>query len=136
MKTKKKVVGFSLLLFLAFLICTPTCWAKSKGYLYVVGYSFAEKKAYLSNVIMQKVRDVSYDEEEYVTEVKLLQKIEARFQKYLTSDMQLNASQYTVAVRGAYKSDAIAQEKIETEIRQYVNRGYTATVLKNFVYAD
>lgn len=135
MKTKK-LAGFSLLLFLAFLICTPTCWAKSKGYLYVVGYSFVEKKAYISNVIMQKVRNVSYDEEEYVTEVKLLQKIEARFQKYLASDMRLNTSQYTVAVRGAYKSEAIAQEKIETEIRQYVKRGYTATVLKNFVYAD
>lgn len=135
MKTKK-IAGFSLLLFLAVLICAPTCWAKSKGYLYVVGYSFIEKKAYISNVIMQKVRNVSYDEEEYVTEVKLLQKIEAQFQKYLASDMRLNTSQYTVAVRGAYKSEAIAQEKIEAEIRQYVKRGYTATVLKNFVYAD
>jgi hypothetical protein len=71
-----------------------------------------------------------------MTEIELLQKIEARFQKYLASDRGLTASQYTVAVRGAYKSEATAQAKIDTEMRQYVKRGYTATVLKDFVYSD
>jgi hypothetical protein len=131
-----KIVGCSLLLFLAFLIWAPTCWAKSKGYIYVVGYSFAEKKAYFSNIIVQKVRNVPYDEEEYATEVGLLQKIEARFQELLVSDMQLTTSQYTVAARGAYKNEAIAKAKIDTEMRQYVKRGYTAKVLKDFIYSD
>ena len=131
-----KALRFSLLLFLVCLIAAPPCLAKAKGYLFVVGYSFAHKKVFLSRVMMQKVRNVSYSNEEYVTEVVLLQKMESQFQSFLTSSEGVKTSDYTVSVRGAFKSEAIAKKRLAEEKERYESRGYTSKVLNNFVFND
>jgi hypothetical protein len=132
----KPTLRFTLLLSLVFLIGAPPCWAKAKGYLYVVGYSFAKKKVYFSHVIMQKVRNKSYSEEEYVTEVELVQKMESQFQKHLSSTVGVNLQEYTVSARGAFKNQALAEERLKKERDRFLNKGYMATVLTGFVYND
>ncbi len=132
----KQTVRFGLLLSMAFLIAAPPCWAKAKGYLYVISYSFAQKKIFLSNVITERVRDVSYSDEEFVTEVELIQKMEAQFQEHLASAAGVKPSEYTTAVRGAYKSKGIAEKRLKEERERYLQKGYSAKVLSDFTYSD
>ena len=132
----KQTLRLSLLLLMTFLIAAPPCWAKAKGYLYVISYSFTQKNIFLSTIIIQKVRDVSYSEEEYVTEVDLIQKMEAQFQQHLSNAAGVNTSEYTIAVRGAYKSKAIAEIRMKEERERYLKKGYSAKVLTGFTYSD
>ena len=132
----KQTVRFTLLLLMIFLITAPACWAKTQGYLYVISYSFTEKKVFLSPIIIQKVRDVSYSEEEYVTEVELIQKMEAQFQQHLSSAAGVNPSKYTMSVKGAYKSKAIADMKVKKERERYLKKGYSVKVLTGFSYSN
>lgn len=133
---KTKAFRLSLLFIFVFLISAQPCWAKAKGYLYVVGYSFSQKKVFFSSVIMQKVRNVSYDEQEYVTGIKLIREMESQFQKYLVSTVWINPEEYTIATRGAYKKKEIAEKAIENDKGIYLNKGYQASVLNSFVYED
>lgn len=133
---KTKAFRLSLLLFFTLLISAPPCWAKSKGYLYVVGYSLSQKKVFFSSVVMQKVRNVSYSEEEYVTDIKLVREMESQFQKYLVSTVWINPEEYTISARGAYKGKDIAEKAFETDKGIYLNKGYEASVLRSFVFDD
>lgn len=132
----KQMIRFALLLSMALLIAAPPCWAKAKGYLYVISYSFAQKKVFLSKVITQNVRDVSYSDEEYVTEVELIQKMESQFLQHLVSVAGVNPSEFTTAARGAYKSKAIADMRFKEERERYLKSGYSAKVLSDFEYSD
>ncbi len=131
----KQTVRFVLLLSVALLIAAPPCWAKTKGYLYVISYSFAQKKIFLSQIVIQKVRDVSYSDDEFVTEVELIQKMEAQFKEHLFA-AGVNASEYTTAVRGAFKTQAIADGRRQKERERYLKKGYAATVLTNVQFKD
>lgn len=132
----KQSLRIGVFLTLAFLICAPPCWAKTDGYLYVVGYSIAKKKVYFSSVIIEKVRDVSYSDEEFVTEVELIQKMEAQFQSHLAATTKLNPAEFTITVRGAYKSKAIADLRFKEERERFINRGFAAVVFTGFIYSD
>lgn len=133
---KTKAFRLSFLLFLALLISAPPCWAKAKGYLYVVGYSFSQKKVFYSSVVMQKVQNVSFSEQEYQTGVELIRALESQFQKYLVSTVWINPQEYTISTRGAYKKKEFAEKAIEDEKVVYLNKGYQASVLNSFVYED
>lgn len=126
----------SILILLAFLIIAPPCWAKEKGYLYVVGYSFSQKKVFYSSVVMQKVPNVSYDEREYTTDIMLIRDMESQFQKYLVSTVWINPEEYTISARGAYKRKEFAEKAIEDDKGIYLNKGFQASVLNSFVYED
>lgn len=133
---KSKLLRVSLFGLLVILISAGSCWAKTDGYLYVVGYSFFEKKAFFSGVIVQKVRDVSYSSEEYVTEIELVRKMESRFKSFLTNSMRLDASKYTISVRGAYKSQAVAGNKLAEEQNQLTQKGFTVSAAAGFIYLE
>jgi hypothetical protein len=126
----------ALLILIALLFAAPPCWAKANGYCYVVGYSYKLKKAFFSPVFMQKVRDISYSDEEYTTEVELIQKIESQFQSYLSIGQQVNSDDYTITARGAYKNQNIAIKRLTTERDNYKKKGFKATVLKGFKIQD
>jgi hypothetical protein len=132
----KQSAWFVLLLSTAFLIASPPCWAKSKGYLYVISYSLAQKRIFLSQVITQNVRDKSFNDEEYVSDIDLLQKMEAQFQQHLASVADVDTSAYTAAARGAYKTRAIADRHRNKEKERYLKRGFTVKVLSDFKYSD
>lgn len=132
----KQTARLTLLLSLAFLVAAPPCWAKAKGYLYVISYSFAQKKVFLSPVIIQKVRNASYSDEEYVTDVELIQKMETQFQQHLSSATGEDPSKYTTAVRGAFKSKGIADARFKKERERYLKKNYSAKVLSSFKYSD
>jgi hypothetical protein len=132
----KQTARFTLLLSMALLMASPPCWAKSKGYLYVISYSLAQKKIFLSQVITQKVRDISFNDEEYVSDIDLLRKMESQFQQHLASVADVDASAYTTAARGAYKTQAIADKHRDQEKARYLKRGFTVKVLSDFAYSD
>lgn len=119
-----KSVHFKTLIFmLVVMFCAPPCFAKSQadGYFYVVAYSYQDKMAYHSPIFIQKIRDCSYSDKEYCTEVALLQKIEAAFKKHIGQTTEVKLSRYTLSTRGAYKSLVIAQKQLAAELKRYTS---------------
>lgn len=120
---KFKTFRFFSLVLLVLLFSAPPCLAKTTGYFYVVAYSYQEKRAYCSSVITDKVRAKSYSDEEYVTDMKVLLKIETAFQKHIAGTTSKALSRYTVTARGAYKSFEIAKQKLDAESARYTKSG-------------
>ena len=133
---KKNLIRTALYILAALLLFAPASWAKSKGFCYIVGYSFAEKKAFFTPIIIQKVKSKSYSDEEFVTDVELIQKLESQFQSYLSGLVSLDVKRYTISARGAYKSSAIATQKHKDEMGLYEARGYTVKLVKDFRFVD
>jgi hypothetical protein len=133
---KTKTIWAALFIFTAMLLIATSSWAKEDGYCYIVGYSYKEKTAYFSPIIVQKVNDTSYNDEQYVSDVELIQKLESQFQSYLSRSVDLNAGQYTISSRGAYKSNIIANGKLKKETDQYKNMGFTIKMAENFVFKN
>lgn len=110
--------------------------AEADGNLYVVGYSWDKKKAFFSPILVQSVKDVSFSDEEYVTDVDLLQKMESQFAKHLVDNNGIKISDYTIAVRGAYKKKAFATKRLKKEMRRFRKKGCDIRVVTNFKYSD
>jgi hypothetical protein len=111
-------------------------WAKAKGFCYVIGYSYLEKTAFFSPVIVQKVDSTSYNSEEYVSDVELVRSLESQFSSRLSQIVHLDTGRYTVSARGIYKSNAIAGEKLNTEMNDYKARGFAVKSIQDFVLTN
>lgn len=131
---KSHVLKAAVLILCAMLLSASPCWAEADGYCYVVGYSYKLKKAFFTRVFMQSVRDVSYSDEEYTTDVELIQKMESQFQSYLSSNQNIDVGQYTITARGAYKNEGIAMKRLFIERDNYKKKGFTAIIVKDFKY--
>jgi hypothetical protein len=133
----KKILTSSMLCILVVLLLfAPSCWAKSKGYCYIVGYSYAEKKAFFSPILIQKVDSKSYNAEEFATDMGLIRNLETQFQSHLSSQVSLDAGRYTISARGAYKNDTIANGKYKDEMDLYAAKGFAVKIVKDFKFSD
>lgn len=129
-RSRTAVIVFAVLAIV--LGSTTPCWAEAEGYCYVVGYSYKLKQAFFSTVFMQMVRDVSYSDEEYTTDVELIQRMETQFQRHMVTRQNVDASQYTITARGAFKNETIGLKRLMTERSNYKKKGFKTTVLKTF----
>ena len=120
-------------LFIAILltISVPPCFAKAKGYCYVVAYSYRQKIVIFTPVFTKEVNDKSYNEEEFIVDVELIQKMESSFENHVRSAMNVNADDLTVSARMAYKSLEIAKKRLEAEKQEYINKAWEIKVAAN-----
>lgn len=130
----KKHLKVAILVVLVVAFFAPSCLAKAKGYFYVVAYSYQDKTVYCSSIFIEKVRDISYSDEEFVAEVKLLRKIETAFEKYLAGIANTDLSKYTLGGRGAYKSLSIAKKRQDNEKKDFTKKGMVIKDTPNFEF--
>lgn len=122
-------------LVLGLLIGASPCLASENGYCYIVGYSLAKKVVYFTPVLVEKVDGKSYSAEEFVADVELIDKMESAFQKYLQR-VAMNATDFTVSARVAYKSQAIAQKRLDKERSNFKRREFTINTASDFNFKN
>ncbi|BBO70080.1 hypothetical protein DSCA_40100 [Desulfosarcina alkanivorans] len=120
---KRTGLKLSIIIALAIVFSAPSCWAKEKGYCYIVSYGLREKTAYITPVFVAKVSGATYSEEEFVADIELIRKMEGQFQNYL-SGKGLNTADYVTSARVAYRSQAIAEKYRADEKNGLAGRGY------------
>ncbi len=131
-----KIVSLKIALFIALAITfgASPCLAKADGYFFVVAYSYKDKVIYCSSVFSEKVSETSYNDEQYVTDVELLRKIESAFGEYMTQVAKVDMTQYTISYRGAYKNRSIAMKYLEAEKKEHRNKGMVVKVASTFKF--
>lgn len=117
-----------------FAISVPPCFAKAKGYCYVVAYSYRQKIVIFTPVFTKEVNNKSYNEEEFVADVELLQNMESSFENHVRSAMKVNADDLTVSARAAYKSREIAKKRLEAEKQEYIRKAWEIKEAANFSF--
>ncbi len=120
---------------LVFLLSVPACWAKERGYCYVVSSSLRQKIVFFTTVFTATVSGAVYSEEEFVADVELIRDIENQFQRHLTK-IGLNAMDFITEARVAYRTATIAQERLSKEKSAFEGRGYTIKQPGSFQYED
>jgi len=120
---------------LVFLFSVPACWAKKKGHCYIVSYSLRDKVVFFSSVFTAEVSGAVYSDEEFVADVELIRDIENQFQQYLTK-VGLNSMDFTTEARVAYRTPAIAAQRLAKEKSSFEGRGYTIKKTGSFRYTD
>jgi len=126
---------FHLLVVLALILVfgVPSCWAKEKGYCYIVGYSLREKTVQITPVIVTKVSGDVYSDEEFVADVDVIFSMESQFQTYLEK-AGLFSDDTTVEARVAYRSKAIARKHRADEKSGFSRRGFSVNTAATFKY--
>lgn len=132
---KKTCLKVILVMVLAVVFSAPSCWAKEKGYCYIVSYSMQEKAAYITPVFVAKVSGATYSDEEFVADVVLIREMENQFQNYLAGQ-GINTADYVISARVAYRSQAIADKRLVDEKRDFTGRGYTIQDANKFKFKD
>ena len=132
MKTRSM---FYLLVVLALVLVVgaPSCWAKEKGYCYIVGYSLREKTMQISPVIVTNVSGDVYNDEEFVADVDVIFSMESQFQSYLEK-AGLLSDDTTVEARVAYRTKAIARKRWIDEKDDFSHRGFNVNIANKFKY--
>ncbi len=128
---KKTCLKLMVVMVLAVVLSAPSCWAKEKGYCYIVGYSMQEKTAYITPVFVANVSGATYSEEEFVADVVLIRKMEDQFQNYLAGQA-INTADFVVSARVAYRSQAIADKRLADEKSDFTGRGYSIKAANKF----
>lgn len=113
----------------------PPCWAKDKGYCYVVSYSMRDKIVFFTPVFTATVSGAIYSEEEFVADVELIRDMENQFQEHLTN-VGLNRMDYLTEARVAYRSQAIADQRLADEKSRFKGRGYRIKKTGSFQYKN
>jgi hypothetical protein len=119
-----KLLKTLLLMVILFAICVPSCLAKAKGYCYVVAYSYGQKVFVFTPVFTKMVNDKSYNEEEFIVDVELIQKMESSFENHVRGTLNIDAPDLTVSARMAYKSLEIAKTRLDTEKQEYIRKAW------------
>jgi hypothetical protein len=132
---KKTCLKLMVVMVLAVVFSAPSCWAKEKGYCYIVGYSMQEKTAYITPVFVAKVSGATYSEEEFVADVKLIRNMEGQFIKYLAGQ-GLSGAEFVTSARVAYRSQAIADKRLADEKSDFTGRGYTVKDADQFKFKN
>jgi hypothetical protein len=132
---KKIWLKLILVVVLAAVFGAPSCWAKEKGYCYIVGYSMQEKTAYITPVFVATVSGATYSEEEFVADVVLIRKMENQFQNYLAGQ-GINTADFIISARVAYRSQTIADSRLADEKRDFTGRGYTLKDANKYRFKD
>lgn len=132
----KQSLLFAIVILFTISISSIPCWADTNGYFYVVGYSMSKKKVYHSDVVIDKVIDISYSSDEYVTDVELLLKINTAFTNQLRSKIKADPGKLTILVRGPFKTKSIANLRLLEERKRFARSGYDSIVVIDFIYPD
>jgi len=122
-------------LVLVFLFNVPACWAKEKGYCYVVSYSLRDKVVFFTPVFTATVSGAVYSQEEFVADVELIRDIENQFQQYL-SKVGLTIMDYVTEARVAYRTATIASQRLEKEKSSFEDRGFAIKKPGTFRYTN
>jgi hypothetical protein len=120
---KKTGLKLILVVVLVVVFSAPSCWAKEKGYCYIVSYSMQDKTAYITPVFVANVSGATYSDEEFVADVVLIRKMENQFQNYLVRQ-GINTVNLVISARVAYRSQAIADKRLADERGDFTSRGY------------
>ena len=132
---KKICLKLLLVMVLTVAFSAPSCWAKEKGYCYIVGYSMQEKTAYITPVFVATVSGATYSEEEFVADVVLIRKMENQFQNYLAGQ-GIDTASVVISARVAYRSQAIADKRQADEKRDFNGRGYALNDADKFKFKN
>jgi hypothetical protein len=132
MKTQS-LLRLAVFLTLALALGVPSCWAKAKGYCYIVAYSLREKAMQITPVIVAKVTGDVYNDEEFVADVDVIFSMESQFQTHLEK-AGLFHDDTTVEARVAYRSQAIAQQRRTAENSDFSRRGFSVETMDKFKY--
>ena len=120
---RKKCLKLLTVLILGMSIAAPSVWADKTAYGYVISYSYRDKVAYHSQIFENRIEGRNYNSEEYVIETQDLLKLESAFQKQIASTYRLNPMNLTTSARAAFKTLAIAKEKLDQESRDFMFKG-------------
>ena len=115
------------------LFSAPACWAKEKGYCYVVSYTLRQKIVFFTPVFTATVSGATYSQEEFVADVELIRDIENQFQEHL-SKVGLNSMDYITEARVAYRAADIAEQRLAKEKSAFESRGFTVKKTGTFRY--
>lgn len=132
MKTRS-VLNLLAILALTLVFSVPSCWAKEKGYCYVVGYSLRDKTVQMTPVIVANVSGDVYNAEEFVADVDVIFNMESQFQSYLDK-AGLLSDDTTVEARVAYRTNAIARKRWIDEKDDFSHRGFNVNIANKFKY--
>lgn len=131
---QRRLLKTVLFMVMLFTISVPPCFAKAKGYCYVVAYSYRQKIVVFTPVFTEKVDDKSYNEEEFIVDVELIQKLESSFENHVRGAMKVDADDLTVSARMAYKSLEIAKKRLEAEKQEYIRKEWEIKEASGFSY--
>ena len=129
----KSLLTLLLVLALILVFSVPACWAKEKGYCYIVGYSLRDQTAYITPVIVANVSGDVYNDEEFVADVELILKMESQYQRYLEKAGRFS-DDTTVNARVAYRTKAIADKKRAEEKSDFSGKGFSVETMAKFKF--
>lgn len=127
-----KSLKILLILIAAMAVGTPAGWAKKTAYGYLIAYSYRDQVVYYTPIFTQRVAGASYSDEEYVAHTGTILKLESDFRSFLEQRYTINSANFTISARAAFKTQEIAQTRLNEENRTFTFRGFQMIEVPNY----
>ena len=121
-----------LFLGLVMILGIQPVWAKKSSYCYITAYSYNLKEAYYTPIFTVQVEGKSFNNEEYVADMKIIRKLEDALQAYLRKTRRINPAFFSFSARTGFKTEEIARRHLNEELTDLKTKGLKINELPDF----
>jgi hypothetical protein len=114
------------------LIWAPLAAADEESFCYVTAYSYNMKAAYHTPIFKQMSRGKSFNEEQYVADMKQIRNLEDAFQTHLKRKHKINSSFFVFSAATGFKSHSFAERRLNLELVDHRTKGLKIEVVNDF----
>ncbi len=106
--------------------------ADKESYCYVTAYSYNLKTAYHTLIFKQLSKGKSFNDEQYVADMKQIRKLEDAFQAYLKNKHRINQNFFVFSARTGFINRAFAERRLKIELVDLTTKGIRIQAVNDF----
>lgn len=123
---------YALVIAALVLAWTSTASAEKESYCYVTAYSYNLKTAYHTLIFKQTSKGKSFNDEQYVADMKQIRKLEDAFQTHLKRKSRINPNFFVFSARTGFKNRTVAEGRLKKELVDLRTKGIRIQVVNDF----
>ena len=106
--------------------------ADEESFCYITAYSYNLRSAYHTPIFVQMSRGKSFNNEQYVADMKQIRKLEDAFQAHLKKKYNINPSFFVFSAATGFKEMAFAERRLNLELVDLQTKGLKTQVVNDF----
>ncbi len=114
------------------LVWPSSALADKESYCYITAYSYNLKTAYHTLIFKQMSKGKSFNDEQYVADMKQIRKLEDAFQAYLKREHRINQNFFVFSARTGFIDRSIAERHLELELVDLRTKGIRIQTVNDF----
>ena len=125
-------IGCIIIIMTMMLAWASAASADEESYCFVTAYSYNLRVAYHTLIFQQPSKGKSFNDEQYVADMKQIRKLEDAFLSHLKAKKRINPNFFVFSARTGFKNRDVADRHLKKELVDLQTKGLTINAVNDF----